>query len=260
MAESTVRRKKFGSDHGLIHEAVVTGLRAGADEAFWAALAHDKGLELWPRVMALVQGTEQTESANSCTLAEAAQIMVNNFHGPAAVTKHLGIKLGRSKQWQTVPFSSNELQAVADTHVLVAAPAVSIMDIHAVASHAFYSDRDPWYGESRQTFAHEKCQPGWYLVSVDEVPGSTNKRWDDQRDMVQQPDFVPVANVAAYAWVLHYMATGERMFARVWVRTDSVTADGSRVYLSGRVSGLGIYYWIDSAFSNIGVVSARKSS
>jgi hypothetical protein len=35
---------KFGSDHALIHEAVVTGNKVGATEKFWAALAHDEGL------------------------------------------------------------------------------------------------------------------------------------------------------------------------------------------------------------------------
>src|SRR3989344_7808693 len=34
----------FGRDHGLIHEAVVTGRRAGWGSDEWARLAHDAGL------------------------------------------------------------------------------------------------------------------------------------------------------------------------------------------------------------------------
>ena len=32
----------FGKDHGLIHEAVVTGRKVGAGQDFWAKLAHDE--------------------------------------------------------------------------------------------------------------------------------------------------------------------------------------------------------------------------
>lgn len=35
---------EFGKDHGLIHEAVVTGRKVGAGAIFWSRLAHDKKL------------------------------------------------------------------------------------------------------------------------------------------------------------------------------------------------------------------------
>ncbi|MGH7157353.1 MAG: hypothetical protein ACREGG_04570, partial [Candidatus Saccharimonadales bacterium] len=157
-------------------------------------------------------------------MVKATQIMGNNFHGPAVVRKHLGINLGHDKRFKTVPFSAQELSAVAGTHVLVAVPAVSIMDIHTKAAQAFYSQSDPWYGERWQEFAYAELEPGWYLVRKDEVPDSTSKRWNEQAAMVAEPDFVPEANLAVYAWVLHYLATDERMFAHNWVRTNSVTA------------------------------------
>ena len=43
---------EFGLDHGLIHEAVVTGRKVGADSDFWAALAH--GEALFAKVVAFV--------------------------------------------------------------------------------------------------------------------------------------------------------------------------------------------------------------
>jgi len=42
----------FGKDHGLIHEAVVTGRKVGAGQDFWAALAHSE--ELFQKVVAFV--------------------------------------------------------------------------------------------------------------------------------------------------------------------------------------------------------------
>jgi len=43
---------EFGSDHGLIHEAVVTGRKVGAGQEFWSALAHSD--KLFTKVVAFV--------------------------------------------------------------------------------------------------------------------------------------------------------------------------------------------------------------
>jgi len=40
--QSMVRQEKFGSDMGLVHEAVVTGRKVGASRSFWKGLAHDE--------------------------------------------------------------------------------------------------------------------------------------------------------------------------------------------------------------------------
>jgi len=39
---NVVRLEDFGKDHGLIHEAVVTGRKVGAGNGFWSGLAHDE--------------------------------------------------------------------------------------------------------------------------------------------------------------------------------------------------------------------------
>jgi hypothetical protein len=197
-------------------------------------------------------------STGGCTLAEAAQIMGSNFHGPQHTNKYFGVRMGQ-KVFKSVPFDAETLRAVADTHVLVAAPAVSVMDIRGKATDVFYSNRDPWYGLREQKFAQAKIEAGWYLVRKDEVPHSTSKRWSDQQTMVKSPDFVPEANLAAYAYAVHFLATGERMFSRVWTRTNSVAAEGGRVYLDGDADGLGVDDWNDGAGCDVGVASARKS-
>ena len=43
---------EFGSDHGLIHETIVTGRKVGAGKDFWATLAHNE--ELFAKVVAFV--------------------------------------------------------------------------------------------------------------------------------------------------------------------------------------------------------------
>jgi len=48
MQDCMVRRpmddREFGKDHGLVHEAIVTGRSVGAGKAFWARLAHNAAL------------------------------------------------------------------------------------------------------------------------------------------------------------------------------------------------------------------------
>lgn len=44
--------REFGADHGLIHEAVVTGRKVGADKEFWAGIAHNE--TLFAKVVAFV--------------------------------------------------------------------------------------------------------------------------------------------------------------------------------------------------------------
>ncbi len=35
---------EFGRDHALMHEVIITGRKVGADERFWARMAHNEGL------------------------------------------------------------------------------------------------------------------------------------------------------------------------------------------------------------------------
>lgn len=49
----TSKESAFGKDHSLVHEAVVTGRKAGADSRFWSALAHDE--ELFRRTVEFVK-------------------------------------------------------------------------------------------------------------------------------------------------------------------------------------------------------------
>jgi hypothetical protein len=56
---TTVRQEEvFGTDHGVIHEAVVTGRKVGAGRDFWSALAHDE--VLFRRAVKLVMGVSVT--------------------------------------------------------------------------------------------------------------------------------------------------------------------------------------------------------
>src|SRR3989344_2092436 len=69
-------------------------------------------------------------SNGSCPVALAADIMETNFHGVGALKRHFGLKSGRQKAYQTVPFGADTLRACKDSHVLVACASWSLMDVH----------------------------------------------------------------------------------------------------------------------------------
>jgi hypothetical protein len=228
-----------------------------SDEAIQLPIDHlDKRRELVVCWQGLAHPAS-AESSASCTLAEAAQIMGSNFHGPTDANKQFGIRMGQ-KVFRSVPFSAEALRACKDTHVLVATPGMSIMDIHGKASQKFCSKSNPWHGVEAQKFAQVKIVSGWYLIRKEAVPSSTSKMWANQLAMVKSPDFVPEANLAVYAYVIHFLVTGERLFRTLWVRTNSVTAGGDRVSLYGDADGLHVTDWYDDAHSSIGVAEARN--
>lgn len=61
MSENTVRHEEFGSDHGLIHEAVVTGRKVWAGREFWKSLAHDE--DMFRRTVKFVRAGGQVVAA-----------------------------------------------------------------------------------------------------------------------------------------------------------------------------------------------------
>ena len=256
--DSTVRQEKpFGSDHGLVHEAVVTGRKVGAGEEFWATLAHDEAM--FRRVVDLVNGTTPVPST-PVTLDQAQSIMGTNFHGVEALEKLLGRNLAKQAKAtlnKSVPFSAETLEACRDTHVLVACAGISLMEVWSAQTALFYTKRDPWY--KSQQFATTKVKAGWYLVRKTPVPDSTSKTWTEQRELLTEADEVPSASVLAQAILIHYLETKERLFEAIYVRVSDVDSGGYRVVLGDFDRG-GLFVndrW-DVRRGNVGVSASRK--
>lgn len=257
MSSSTVRHKEFGADHGLIHEAVITGRKVGAGEEFWKALAHDQ--EAFRRALKAVL-REQNEQGERVSLSQAIRIMGHaNVYRPTHVCRVLGGDYD-PELVKRVPFSAQTLQAAVGTHLLVAVAPLSLVEIHGKCSEVFYSNRNPWFAESEQQFAHVRPQAGWYLIRKEEVPGSIRMGWSEQQALLSDDEYVPSIAVLAQAAVLHYKRSGERLFGRFWVRTADVTAEGYRAGVRFDPDGLYVLSWNDNAIHYIGVASARKGS
>ena len=257
---NTVRQPEpFGTDHGVMHELIVTGRSVGADREFYSKLAHDSAL--FRQVVNFVNGNHS--EGGTTTPEIAAEIMGRGFHGTDALECHLGVKLSpkSKKLFLTVPFSAEVLQACHETHVLVACGALSLMDVWRVQTRLFYSNSDPWYGDSSKWFAHSKVKAGWQLVRKNPVPDSSRKTWDEQNQLLRQDEQVPSASVLTQAILIHYLETGERLFEDIYVRCSDMDYDSDRVRLGHfDEDGLRVGYYWDGWDGNWGVVVGLSSS
>lgn len=196
----------------------------------------------------------------------AREIMGKNYLGIEEAVRHFGAAY-TEEQLTTlaeIPFSEAVLEECKDTHILVAGFPMSILDVRAKAPSkkpkTFYSYKDAWY--NNQAFAKdEKVEVRWYLIRKEMVANSTSKNFDEQKALLSGCDEVPRACDLVYAVVLYFMATGERLFPNLYVRTASVSSGGDRVLVGYFDSdGLGVYLiWDDFRSGFLGLASARKS-
>ena len=115
-----------------------------------------------------------------------------------------------------------------------------------------------WY--NKESFAKDRGDVSWQLVRKTPVESSTSKTWDEQQALLAKNEETPTARVMVYTIIGHFLATGERLFERIYVRCSDVDSDGFRVDV-GRfvVNGLIVSdYWDGNRRGDIGVASARK--
>ncbi len=239
----------FGKDYGLIHEAVVTGRKAGAGKEFWAKLAHDS--TLFENLVTFVRGAEFVETTHSRALA----IMGSNFFGIAQAVQHLKVIPSPQEldDLSRIPFSERTLEESRDTHVLLAVFPLSINQIRnrVAANHGnFFSDSD-WYQD--QPFATERGKTGWQLVRKSPVPNSIGATtWEERLALLGKNEEVPKARIVVYMMTGYYLVTGDSLFRNVRV----YCADGK--IPSGHVDIGGVNPAKIGGSGHRGLASARK--
>ncbi len=243
-----------GKGHELLNKLEAAGLNSNLAQR----VIDSKDNDLAINVVRLIKsgGFEPSTSQK-----RAREIMGRNFFGIEEAIKHFGVNPSRAQlaYLAEVPFTEEVLESVKDTHVLVVVFPMSILDIRGkVERKLFYSCEYSWY--NKEAFAKDRGEIGWRLVRKTPVPDSTNKNWDEQQALLDKSEETPSAQVMVYTIVGHYLATGERLFEKVYVRTSSVGSDGHRVYVGSFAKGLHINnWWDDDRSDNLGVSSARKS-
>jgi len=189
----------------------------------------------------------------------ACKIMGKNYFSDWDAVKHFGIKysLCQMAALAKIPFSEATLNELKDTHILVAVFPLSILEIRSkVACDLFYKHEDAWYNE--ESFAKERGETGWQLVRKTPAPNSFSKNWDDQQALLGKDDKTPTVRSMVYTTIGHYLATGERLFEHIYVRTSSVDSVCYRVRIGDFDSG-GLVVCDDrGGYCDLGVSSARK--
>ncbi len=254
MASTVRHQEKFGSDHGLIHEAVVTGRKVGAGKDFWEKMAHDEAA--FRRALSAV-------SAGPVRPEVAARIMGGNFLSTFAASQFLSggrFPDADDPVMKTVPFSAEFLSVCRDTHILVAAPPLSLLDIHRKAKELFGDKGKPWFAS--ENFAKTKMEMGWYLVGQEPVLGSVSSTWEEQKALLSEEEIVPTTALLAYVAVAWFRQFGRRFPEHIYVRTSDITSDGKHVGFGGGVAvgGLDVDGYSDTVCDpRLGLLVVRKS-
>jgi hypothetical protein len=163
---------------------------------------------------------------------KACAIMGRNFIGIGMVMRHFGVRLSDSElaAMATIPFSHKVLEACKDTHLLFPGYPFTILDVRDRGNaELFYADVDEaWYKDEK--FANqERVDPRWYLMRRGPVSDSMDKNWQEQTALLTEGEVVPRACEVVYQTILTYLATGERLFEDVYVRTNDLGSGGYRV-------------------------------
>jgi hypothetical protein len=204
----------FGRDYGLIHEAVVSGRKAGAGREFWAKLAHDR--TLFGKVVTFVRGAHFVGTTQN----RAFEIMGPNFFGVADAIQHFQVIPSPHKldDLSRVPFSEQTLEECRDTHVLLAVFPLSINQIRnrVAGDHDTLFCGSDWYHD--QPFATERGKTEWQLVRKTPVPSSTGPMaWEERLALLAKNEEVPRARVVVYMMVGYYLVTGDLLLRNLRV-------------------------------------------
>ncbi|MEA3453101.1 MAG: hypothetical protein U9Q96_02065 [Patescibacteria group bacterium] len=116
MSDMARLSEEFGKDHGLIHEAVVTGRKVGAKKAFWSGLAHDESF--FKKVLRLAEEHGYVDLINGIFVPAEAQLEIvkqRNTERNWGFTDQEFASLGESPVWPDGKLSAIVLVVELDT-------------------------------------------------------------------------------------------------------------------------------------------------
>jgi len=205
-------------------------------------------------IYAINGGVEPTTSQK-----RAREIMGKSMFGVEEAIQHFGVNPTR-RQFAVlleIPFTEDVLKKCKDTHLLVAVFPMSILDIRKKVQGKGLLDNQAY---EKEAFAEEQGEIGWQLVRKTPVDNSASKNWEEQLALIGEEDEVSTAQVMLYTIIGRCLATGERLFEHIYVRTSSVASDGDHVSV-GYFGSIGLcvsYDWDGCRNDDIAVASVRK--
>ena len=213
-------------------------------------------------VLAFVVFASHADRALSVTPREAQSIMRSNFFDLNDAYVHLGVVI--PEDWdrvlRRVPFTREVLEECKCTHVLVAIPPISILQMRTIATTAhFYEDENPWY--LAEPFAQEEGKLAWKLIRKTPVEHSTMRSAMDQRTLLREDEVIPTARELVYAILGRYHKVGTHLLEHFYARTLTKDSYGRRVCVGSLGSdGISIIneFHDEGRYPVVGIASARS--
>jgi hypothetical protein len=122
-----------------------------------------------------------------------------------------------------------------------------------------FSPQD-WFDS--EAFVRLNEPPGYRQLRMEPVAESFGKTYADQQKLLPEGEEVPPARCVLMGMAIHFLATGERLFPRFFVRCKDLARRSCRVY----VGNFGAYGWFVDFGSDdgrsggvLGLASARTS-
>lgn len=267
----TVRLDEFGSDHGLIHEAVVTGRKIatpGELRMFFSKLAHDENLF-----------SSLLDSALNRVGLTAAERLAVEILGEGKVLGYKDVH----RVWQidlpedepVMPYTEEILTLAAERNQngedwrLVYCTGLSlraqleVMGDNRKKQPCFDKDYTWWRESQQDEWANKPIEPGYRLL--DFSCSFTSMDWQAQNDAITASgeQFARAEEQAvAEACFSNYVVNGKERLLQGryhWGRLQP--ADGLLVCV-GRFDDVGFFvgnYWDDDAHGSLGAVRVWKS-
>jgi hypothetical protein len=223
------------------------------------------------RLAHLIKHKEPMPEEREMTEQYAREIMGRNFLGTKEVEEYFG-KLSPEQQeaLSIIPFSKETLESCKDTHILVADIGLSIMGLKKLEScKGLLAYREDW-SKFLESIVTGKDQPSWRLIRKTPIENSFNKGWKRQQTLLNpQTDEIPLARQVIYTTILHFLATGERLFETFYVRTNDRRPNKYNISVE-KIYGVAVGFFDENGFdivlrhprdlcSDTGVASARKA-
>src|SRR3989344_672423 len=189
----------FGDDAGKIIDALIFEPSLSTDVAFFMR----RRLKL------------------PCNFDLARQIMGGNFFGPKEAVDHFGVTYGTKERSDLgeIPFMAETLEEKKETHILIAAPAMCLLEfVERMHEKGFgHLIRIPGTKFAEADYAISADAPSWRLVRKTPVPESLGKNPEKQKILLMSDEYVPSLKHIVFAIIGHYLATGVHLFGDVRV-------------------------------------------
>jgi hypothetical protein len=245
------------------HEMLLKLEAAGLTDDLAQKVINSKGNDLAVKVVGFLQNGEfRLATSQNC----AREIMARNMFGIEEAIRYFGVNPSKRQiaVLADVPFTEATLELCKETHILIAVFPLSINDVRSKSTTSKLSYEtsklpyDSWY--NKDFFTCNRGDASWQLVRKAPVENSASKTLDEQRALLAKNEEAPTARVMAYAITGHFLATGESLFWRIYVRCSDVPQIGSRISVRGCDAGVFDVscYWDNYRYGSLGLAASRK--